>query len=356
MPLVLIHKAERVWKDRQKKAGRDANAIRTANRIADEHVDQFSRAFLEVQRNLIDDDTAARLRSVLRDSTSIEEALSAIPWYVEGEDSEFWQKIINRISRAYAEVLSAAGDHEAHSINSKLRVKGKVKFTMDPGQPVDVSKAKQKKPQAGIGVEVKPVVPIAPVNPWAQEWIKTAAAKLITQYITRDQKQMIRELLLDAFSKGQRAETIVENIRQRIGLTVRWARAVDNRYMLLKYLGYDTETALKETAAYAEQLRRKRAIMISRTETIAAQAEGRNEMWRLAQESGSLPPVERVWVAIPSFGPSGRTCEICEDLDGTAADIGEAYKVQTSLSDDMILMPPAHPHCRCTEILREKTT
>ena len=354
MPLVLIHKAERLWKERQKKAGRDANAIRTANRIADEHVGQFSRAFLEVQRNLIDDETAARLRSVLRDSTSIDEALAAIPWHVEGEPSELWDKIISRVSRAYAEVVSASGEHQARTINDKLGAKGKLEFTMDPGQPVDVAKAKRKKPEAGAAVEVKPVVPIAPVNPWAQEWIKTSAGRLIAQYITREQKQMIRDLLLDSFGKGQRAETIVDKIRQRIGLTTRESMAVENRRMLLEDRGWDVETVQRETDDYAEQLRKKRAVRIARTETIAAQAEGRNEMWRLAQESGNLPPVERVWVAIPSFGEAGRTCEICQDLDGTAADLGEAYL--TDLAEQQILMPPAHPHCRCTEILREKTT
>jgi hypothetical protein len=335
MPLVLVHKADRVWKAKQKKAGRDASALRRANRIADAHVGRFARVFRDIQRELIDDEVAAKMRGVLRDSTSIEAVLATIPWYEPGQPSAFWDKAIERIVQAYADVLQASGDSEAKQLNEKLKTT--LQFQLEDTAPVE--KAAPKK-----------VVPIAPVNPYAKRWIKQSAGNLIQQHITRQQKATIRDVLLDSFSKGQRAETIVDKVRSTIGLTTREAMAVENRRILLEDKGWDVDAVRAEADDYAEELRGVRAERIARTETIAAQAEGRNEVWRLAQESGTMPPVVRVWVAIPSFGATGRTCEICEGLDGTEAAIGEAY--ETDLSDDVILHPPAHPNCRCTEILQ----
>lgn len=333
MPLVLVHKADRVWKAKQKKAGRDANALRRANAIADAHVGRFARVFNDIQRELIDDEVAAKLRGVLRDSTSVEAALATIPWYDPDKPSAFWDKAIERIVRAYADVIQAAGEGEARRISEQLGADIKFQLRDEP-----VEKAGKK------------VVPTVPINPYAKKWIKQNAGNLIQQNITRQQKATVRSLLLDSFSKGQRAEAIVDRLRSTIGLTTREAMAVENRRIMLEDKGWDVDTVQRESDDYGEQLRKVRAERIARTETVAAQAEGRNEMWRLAKESGSLPPVVRVWVAIPSLGSPSRTCEICQGLDGAEAGIDEPYP--TDLTDDVILHPPAHPNCRCTEILQ----
>jgi hypothetical protein len=145
---------------------------------------------------------------------------------------------------------------------------------------------------------------------------------------------------------------MVQQLKDNIGLTTRDARAVENRRALHEDAGMTEEQAQEEAGKYADELRGKRAETIARTETTMAQAEGRNETWRLARESGELPEVERVWVSVPGFGAGGRTCEICDDLDGKTAGIDEPY--DSDFADEALLRPPAHPNCRCTEILQRK--
>jgi hypothetical protein len=52
---------------------------------------------------------------------------------------------------------------------------------------------------------------------------------------------------------------------------------------------------------------------------------------------------ERVWIA----DETERTCELCQDLDGTTADLGEPF-------EGGIMRPTAHPSCRCTLGLQKK--
>jgi len=334
MPFVSVHKAERAWKVRVKKAKLDERALQQAYNIADKNVGKFSRIFQSIQRELINDDVIKQVKAALKETSNPEEIVDVIPWYDAGAPNEYWQKAIDKVVQAYADVLTQAGDQEAKDVNRQLGTD----LTFSPKE--DISKAEN----------IISAVPTNPVNPASLEWIRQATGNLIAQYITREQKSMVRQLLYDAFERGERAETIVDRLRQDIGLTTREYAAVNRRRQILEQAGLSQEKISEKADKYAEKLRKKRAERIARTETTAAQAEGRNQLWQQAKNQGSLPPVVRVWVAVPGYNAGGRTCRICNDLDGQRRNLGESY--ESMYAPAPIARPPAHPYCRCTEILR----
>lgn len=85
-----------------------------------------------------------------------------------------------------------------------------------------------------------------------------------------------------------------------------------------------------------------RADLIARHETMLAANEGQRQGWDQAVDDGLLTGDEkRVWIATED----DRICPICEELDGTKADIDGVYEAGGEEYDG----PPAHVQCRCTE-------
>lgn len=83
-----------------------------------------------------------------------------------------------------------------------------------------------------------------------------------------------------------------------------------------------------------------RATLIARTELMTAANAGQRLAWDQAVEEGYLTGDERrTWIATGDES----VCPICEELDGTQADLDGEYP------DPGGEGPPAHPRCRCTE-------
>lgn len=325
MPLVQLYKAARrsrrlkgrpEWQDvlPPEKELRDAYAI------AARHVNRFSRAFLDVSRGLLTDEVARRLRAILRDGTA-EEAVAAIPWFNPGDTDamKVWTSLGNKLRDSYADVVQESGRAEFRRLKLPLR------FQIE-----------------------KQEVPTVPINPYSLAWITEHSGDLIRE-ISDSQKQTIRDIIYDGFSQGKRAEAIIAEIQDTVGLLPQERAAVLRRQALHEDAGLSQRRIEELTDKYREQLLKKRAQRIARTETIAAQAQGRNDAWRLARESGALPrDVVRTWVAAPESPNPGRPCAICLDLDTKTAPIGQPYD---SLFLGTVPRPPAHPHCRCTETI-----
>jgi len=145
-------------------------------------------------------------------------------------------------------------------------------------------------------IEKQQGVPTVPINPYSLAWVQLQAGKLIAQ-ISNSQRQTLRNVIFDGFSQGKRAEAILAEIQDAIGLLPREHAAVARRRTLHEDAGLPKDRVKDLTDKYHDQLLKKRAQRIARTETISAQAQGRNNAWRLAKESGALPPdVVRVWV------------------------------------------------------------
>lgn len=305
---------------------------RDTYRIAAEHEMAFVRAFRDAMQELASEVVAAEIRRAWQQGSETA-VIEAVPSLADTNDATT-EYLLERIESAYRDVINASMRAEA------ARLKATFGVDLRPEALEAVEKAKPK------------AVPIVPVNPYSTDWIRRRSLALVTEGFGSQQRSFLRSVLADAFAKGIRAEILIDTIKSNIGLTDAWQEAVYRRRDLLEDQGYDVDTVERETAQYRDELLTARARRISRTETIAAQAHGRNVVWQMAQDTGSLPPVQRVWRAAPASPNPNRPCEICvQELDGQAVDLGQPYE---SATVGQVMHPPAHPNCRCTEVLVKK--
>jgi len=186
------------------------------------------------------------------------------------------------------------------------------------------------------------------VNPYSIDWVREHGLDLVADGISPRQKETVTSIIQNAMEQGLRPTDAMEQIKANIGLTNREYEAVINRRILHEEAGLPQPEVERLTGKYQQELLKKRALRIARTETIAAQAQGRKDAWRVAQEAGKLPKVQRRWLApAPSPDPN-RPCDICLDLDGTTAPVDGVY--QSNYIGE-VPGPPAHPQCRCSESL-----
>ncbi len=314
---------------------RDDPELKRAYNIAAKYVPSFTRAFNAANKALIDDQTAKNIRSVWKNEGSVDDVMRVIPFFKKTAATEgnAGQRYIDKLVPAYEGTYQEAGKEATKRVNEGFGTK--LRFKM--------SSSVQK---------VKGDVPLVAINVHSVKWIEERALELLTQVITPAQKKVIRRVIKDAFAKGVRAETLINQIRDNVGLTLRDYRATVNRRKLLRTAGVSEADVEARVGRYRDKLIRGRAKTIARTETIAAQAQGRNASWNQAKDSGDLPPnVERVWVSAPESPNPDRPCEICLDLDGKTATLTGNY---SSAYEGAVFAPPVHPNCRCTEIMRRK--
>jgi ElaB/YqjD/DUF883 family membrane-anchored ribosome-binding protein len=259
-------------------------------------------------------------------------AYQAIEVAVDEKLKDFSEKL----EREYEKVMQASGEAAYQELNEQLKTN--LKFKIEKA-------AKRRKPMSPA-VRAAAREMIVPINPYSIKWMRERSTKLI-QYVREQQAQTIQDVLSNTFSRGLRPELVYDEIKQNIGLTPRDAVAVENRMELLRAQGYLEAEIASRAAQYRERLLDLRAEKIGRTETISAQAQGRLDSWRGAQEAGILPGVVREWVSAPP-GPPGRPCNSCLGMNRLHAEVGGAYE---SPEYGSVECPPLHPQCRCSEIL-----
>ncbi len=319
MPLVLVHKAVRAPKRRPE--WQDTTPpepeLRDAYAIAARHETAFSRAFLRFTRDLMSPEAMRGIRRALRNDTP-EDAVRSLPM-LEASD-----KMRESFERAYAEIIQEAGQATANE--NKWRLQFEV----------------EKRVEVRFGG-------VVPINPFSLAWLRLFSSKRIRE-IGEQQEANVRNVIFRGFKQGRRGPKILEQIEQEVGLLEREQRAVERRFQTALDAGIPEPIANRQRERYAMALLRKRAKRISRTETIEAQAQGRNDAWALAREQGLVTPeLTREWIAATA---SDRTCPICIDLDGQRADIGEPY--YSNVLGRAIMRPVAHVSCRCSEILVDR--
>jgi len=200
----------------------------------------------------------------------------------------------------------------------------------------------------------------------ASAYARTRAGELITN-MTDSQREIMRELVTDAYtfqnSPQATARALFDALRETSpsnpaaqefarlfgtnmnGLTARYEQAVINRGTSiaaeLTGRGVSAEKIVerveRETAKYADKLRRARSRTIARTEILRANNEGRLATFRNAQDRGLLPETARKRWQTSSLD----VCPICVPLNGQLAPIKEPF-------DNGLMTPPAHPNCRCS--------
>lgn len=172
------------------------------------------------------------------------------------------------------------------------------------------------------------------VNSPAVEAAALRSAELVRE-VSDETKAAIRAVVARGQAEGRTVAQQGREIRQLVGLTTRQATAVQTYRRGLEVQGMRPERIETLTDQQTARAIRYRADMIARTETIRSSNDGQRALWADAQTRGLLPEGQaQVWIASPD------ACDVCRDLDGETAPIGEPFA-----SGDM--GPPAHPQCRC---------
>lgn len=151
--------------------------------------------------------------------------------------------------------------------------------------------------------------------------------------IDTETRSAVRLATVNAYHSSIAAPDLAPHLGETIGLTTRQTAAVNNQLTTMLAGGMSEPRALAAADAYAGRLRKQRATMIARTETIAAANLGRVAAYQQAQRNGWLPK-GRSWLEWMAVQDDPR--EICFQLDG------ERWPV-----DEPGPMPPIHPNCRC---------
>ena len=179
-------------------------------------------------------------------------------------------------------------------------------------------------------------------NPRAVAWIKRHSAELVVQ-VTEDTRMAIRRIVQRMFEDGIPPAAAARELKSIVGLHERYAIAVDNYRRGLTAQEMEPDLIAERVDDYANRLRRQRAETIARTESITASAQGQQELWRQARDTGLLDPsrARRVWLVTPDE----RLCEICEPIpDNGSVGLEEYF---TAGDGSLVFHPPAHVQCRC---------
>jgi hypothetical protein len=180
------------------------------------------------------------------------------------------------------------------------------------------------------------VISFDETNPLAERWAREHSAELITE-ISQETRKAVRVAIHQGFEQGLTPRQTALTIRNLVGLTERQTIALLRRQAMRIEAGSSAADSIRWLRRNSEQQVRKRALMIARTETIAASNEGQRQLWQQSIDKGLLAPtVERIWIVTPD----DRNCSLCQAMAGERATISGLFK-------DGFSGPPLHPNCRC---------
>lgn len=188
-------------------------------------------------------------------------------------------------------------------------------------------------------------------DPRALRWAEAQAGALIRE-IDNETRDAIKKIVLDALRGDYSGDDAAEMVSRVIGLNSRQTRAVENLYQnTVKSLTDDGVSPTRARArarqmadAYRDRLIESRGKMIARTEIMRASNNGRMLAWAQAYDDGLIAQgTMKEWRTYPGFGAKG-PCPECLELRGVTVEVFAEFP-------NGVLMPPAHPYCRCTAIL-----
>lgn len=192
-------------------------------------------------------------------------------------------------------------------------------------------------------------------DPRAIAFAQQRAGALIQQ-VTAEQRDILRGVLARSVENGWTVQQTAQDLRQVVGLHDRWATAVANGRLTeldrLLASGLDPEVAARRADQFADRYRdrllRARAKNIARTEIMTASNQGRWLSWAQGVEGGYITPTAtKKWTTGPlvTRSPSRiQVCPICSALRGEEVAWDQPFS-------NGVMMPPAHPSCRCTSVL-----
>lgn len=192
-------------------------------------------------------------------------------------------------------------------------------------------------------------------DPDVIRWAATQSAELITE-VTPETILAVRELITKGAAQGVPPRKLAGEIRQVVGLRTDQVDAANNaRARLLagkpgQQIRVGTVTvrvpargateawADRQRDRYRERLRRQRAELIARTETMRAANEGQHQAWRQAVAEGQIPrDQKRVWIT----AGDGDVRDSHAALEGEVVGLEESYSAG--------IEPGEEPNCRCVD-------
>lgn len=179
-------------------------------------------------------------------------------------------------------------------------------------------------------------------NPYSIPWIEEHAASAVT-LISETTRQAIRVLLVEGFEAGIAPAALARQLQEVIGLRPDQVETLDRMRNALSADGVSAEDIARQLERRSARMLRQRALLIARTETIAAENAGLQHSWEDAQDHGLLGPYSvKEWLTVRPRGPHGS--ESCSALDGQRVPIRESFHDPVTGTD--FYTPPAHPNCR----------
>lgn len=190
------------------------------------------------------------------------------------------------------------------------------------------------------------------INPESVRYAERKLPEIVGAY-REHARENIRDIVTEAVSGKHTVQEAAQLIKQEIGLTRQYAKAVRSYREKLIAEGMQQDKVAKKVERYRDKLLRARAKTIARTEILQAQAAGQRVLWNEAARNGLInrQTAKNVWVT--HFDE--RECPICAELDGQEVPFGSVYThpVLGSLNSfgEPLLPTHAHPNCRCSEDL-----
>lgn len=190
------------------------------------------------------------------------------------------------------------------------------------------------------------------INPYAVSYAQRKLPQIVQAHVD-DAKQIIRDIITEAVSGKYTAQTAAMEIRNHIGLTDRYSRAVVKYREELASNGITGEKLDGKAERYAAKLLRARAKTIARTEIIQSQVAGRRALWNEAANNGLFDrhTAKRKW----NTHEDERTCPLCMAIDGQEIPFNGVYTHpdlgNVNIFGEVLNGPTLHPNCRCSEDL-----
>lgn len=194
-------------------------------------------------------------------------------------------------------------------------------------------------------------------NPRAIEWAANRSSALITE-ISPDTRDAVQLLITDGLENGVPPTRLATRVKAAVGLRTDQVKAAlsladrlssaepgdvvkaGNVSITVPRAGVSESFLDRHVARYIAKLRRDRAILISRRETLFAANQGQRELWLQNRDAGRLPSnVERVWIVTPD----DRLRDEHAALEGARTTLNESWERPGGGT----IEPGEDPNCRC---------
>ena len=181
------------------------------------------------------------------------------------------------------------------------------------------------------------------LDPRTIAFAREQAGTLITEVTGKD-RAILRQVLMDGVRQGKAPKALAADLRDTLTLTSRQAASTQAVYEGTRAALLEQGSSISAAEAGAERARdkayeralRTRSETIARTEISRAQNAGSFLGWQQAIETGFASPDSRKrWMADGSS-----PCDLCAPVDDSIVQWDEPF-------DNGVMMPPAHPNCKC---------